>query len=78
MGNGHPGLGLASGKYHFMHDGPGEPGTHCHYLLVGLSTLPGTHMRLRDFLLFQPDFLQESTPLVHPWHEPPFQAPSAP
>ena len=36
---------------------PGEPGTQGHYLLVGLSTLSGAHMRLKDVLLFQPDFL---------------------
>jgi len=53
---------------------PGEPGTQGHYLLVGLFILSGPHMRLRDVLLFQPDFLQESMPLIHSWHEPPFQA----
>ena len=31
-------------------------------------------MRLRDIMLFQPNFLQEPMPLIHPWHEPPFQA----
>ena len=31
---------------------PGEPGTQGHYLLVGLSTLSGAHMRLRGALLF--------------------------
>ena len=31
---------------------PGEPGTHGHYLLVGLSPLSGAHMRLHDVLLF--------------------------
>ncbi len=31
---------------------PGEPGTHGHYLLVGLSPLSGAYMRLRDVLLF--------------------------
>ena len=36
---------------------PGEPSTHGHYLLVGLSTLSGPHMRLRDVLLSQPNFL---------------------
>jgi hypothetical protein len=55
---------------------PGEPGTQGHYLLVGLSTLSGAHMHLRDVLLFQPDSLQEPTPLIHPWHEPPFLAPT--
>ena len=57
---------------------PWEPGTLGHYLLVGLSTLSGAHMRLRDVLLFQPDFLQEATPLVQPWHEPTFFAHYAP
>jgi hypothetical protein len=31
---------------------PGEPGTHGHYFLVGLSSLLGAHMRLRDVLPF--------------------------
>ena len=31
---------------------PGEVGTQGHFLMVGLSTLPGAHMRLRDVLLF--------------------------
>ena len=58
---------------------PGEPGTKGHYLLGGLSALSGSHMRLRDVLLFQPDFLQEATtPFEHPWHELPFLALSAP
>ena len=35
----------------------GESGTLGHYLLVGMSTLSGANMRLRDVLLFQPDFL---------------------
>ena len=30
---------------------PGEPTTPGHYLLVGMSTLSGAHMRLRDVLL---------------------------
>ena len=55
----------------------GEPRTPGHYLLVGLSTLSGAHMLLLDILLFQPDFLLEATPLVQPWHEPPFFAPSS-
>jgi len=57
---------------------PGEPGTHGHYLMVGLSPLSCAHMRLWDVLVFQLDFLHESMPLVHPWHDPPFHAPSAP
>ena len=55
----------------------GKPARLCHYLLVGLSALSGPHMRLRDVMLFQQKFLRESMPLIHPWHEPPFQAPSA-
>ena len=31
---------------------PREPRTTGHYLLVGLSTLSGAHMRLRDVLIF--------------------------
>ena len=34
-------------------------------------------MRIRDVLLFHPAFLHESMSLIFPWHEPPFQAPSA-
>ena len=34
-----------------------EPGTQGLYFLVGMSTLSGAHMRLRDVLLFQPDFI---------------------
>ena len=33
---------------------PGGPGTHAYYLLVGLQTTSGTHMRLRDFHFTQP------------------------
>ena len=36
---------------------PGEPGTQGRYLLVGLSTFSRAHIRLRDVLIFQPDFL---------------------
>ena len=51
---------------------PGEPGTDGHCLLVGLQTAKGAHMRLRDVLLSQLDFAQES-PVTHfPWFEPPF------
>ena len=56
---------------------PKECGIEGHYLLVSLSTLSGPHMHLRDVILFQLDFHQEPTPLVHPWHEPPFHAPYA-
>ena len=37
-----------------------EPGTHGSYLLVGLSTLSHTHMRLRDILLSQPEVVHET------------------
>jgi len=56
---------------------PREHGTPGHYLLVGMSTLSGAYMRLHDVLIFQLDFLQEAMPMVQPWHEPPFSAPSA-
>jgi hypothetical protein len=56
---------------------PGETCTKSPYLLVGMSTLSGPHMRLRDVMVFQPDFLHESMRLISPWHDPPFQAPSA-
>jgi len=55
---------------------PGEPGTHEPYLMVGLSTSSGTHMRLRDLLLYQPDFVHETMPLTLPWFEPPYLAPT--
>ena len=35
----------------------GELGTLGHYLMVGLSTLSGTQMRLKDVLLHQPNSL---------------------
>jgi hypothetical protein len=55
---------------------PREPGTNGHYLLVGLQAGKGAHMRLRDILLSQPDFAQES-PVIHfPWFEPPFIPPT--
>ena len=63
---------------------PGEPGTQGHYLMVGMSTLSGAHMRLWDVLLFQPaSFKRPRGPYVvhlevHLWHEPPFMAPSTP
>ncbi len=53
----------------------GEPGTQGHYLMVGLSILSGAHMRLRDVLLLKLDVLQEATPRVQQWHEPPFFSP---
>jgi hypothetical protein len=38
----------------------GETGTQGSYLLVGLSTLSQTHLRLRDILLSQPKVVHES------------------
>ncbi len=35
-------------------------------------------MRLRDVLLWQPDYIPESPDTVTPWLEPPFAAPSVP
>ena len=55
----------------------GEPGTQGHYLMVGLSTSSGTHMRLWNVLLYQPDFVHETMPLTLPWFEPPYLAPTA-
>jgi hypothetical protein len=34
-------------------------------------------MRLRDVLLYQPDFVYEAMPLTLPWFEPPYLAPTA-
>ena len=56
---------------------PREYGIQGHYIMVGLSTLSGPHMRLRDVMLIQPDFHREPTSLLHSWHEPRFQAPSS-
>jgi hypothetical protein len=53
---------------------PGEHGTQCHYLLVGLSALYETHMRLRDVLRYKPNALHEASPLASSWHEPPYLA----
>ena len=56
---------------------PGKPITQGYFILVGLSILSGTYMRLRDVLLIQPDSIRESPSLVLPWHEPLFLALSA-
>ena len=54
----------------------GEPGPNGHYLLVGLQTAKGAHMRLREVLLSQPNFALDS-PVIHlPWLEPPFLPPT--
>jgi hypothetical protein len=55
---------------------PRELGNKGHYLLVGLFTSFGTHMRLMVVLLHKPGSLQESSPLLIPWHEPLFSAPT--
>ena len=55
---------------------PREPGTNGHHLMVGLQTAKGAHMRLREVLISQPDFVQES-PVTHlPWFKPAFLPPS--
>jgi hypothetical protein len=54
----------------------GERDTQGHNLLVGLSALSRTHMLLKDVLLRKPDSLQESPPLILPWHESPYLAPT--
>jgi len=48
------------------------------YLLVELHVAYEVHMRLRDVLLCQPDFIMENPVTTLPWLEPPFAAPSAP
>ena len=45
---------------------PREPDTQGPYLVMGLSTSSGTHMRLRNVLLYQPDFVHEAMPLTLP------------
>ncbi len=44
------------------------------YLLLGLSPAIGTHMRLRDILMSQPDAAQDSTSGPTPWYPPPYLA----
>ena len=44
---------------------------------MGLSTASGTHMRLRDVLMYQPDFTHEAMSLNLPWFEPPYLDPVA-
>jgi len=48
----------------------GETGTQGRYLLVGLSTLSQTHLRLRDILLSQPEAVHESHIQTLPWLAP--------
>jgi hypothetical protein len=54
---------------------PGDPGTHGLHLLVGLQVYYAVHMRLRDVLLCQPDYLYDSPGPISPWLEPLFAAP---
>jgi hypothetical protein len=44
------------------------------YLLLGLSPASGTHMRLKDILLSQPDAAEDSTYGPTPWDPPPYLA----
>jgi len=54
----------------------GETGTHGSYILVGLSTLSKTHLRLRDILLSQPKAVQESQIQTLLWLASPFLTPT--
>jgi hypothetical protein len=45
--------------------------------MVGLPVTSGTHMCLRDILIYQPDFAHENPVTTLPWLEPPFANPSA-
>ena len=54
----------------------GEPGTQGNYLLVGLSTLSQTHLRLRDILLSHPKVVHETSIQTLPWLAPPFLTPT--
>jgi len=56
----------------------GEPGTQGSYLMVGLSILSHTHLRLRDILLSQPKVVHESQIHTLPWLAPPFLTPTTP
>ena len=56
---------------------PGDPGTSGLHLLVGLHIRSEVHMKLRDILLCQPDYLYEGPRAISPWLEPPYAAPSA-
>jgi hypothetical protein len=57
---------------------PGEPGTTGLHLMVGLHTSMEVHVRFRDVLLWQPDYIPESPATMTPWLAPPFAAPSVP
>ncbi len=57
---------------------PGDSGTQGLHLLVGFQVSSEVHMRLRDVLLCQPDFIADNLGHITPWLEPPFAAPTAP
>ncbi len=54
----------------------GEAGTQGNYLLVGLSTLSQTHLRLRDILLSQQEVVHETQSQTLPWLAPSFLTPT--
>ena len=56
----------------------GEPGTKGSYVLVGLSTLSLTHLRLKVILLSQPKVVHETQSQTLPWLAPPFLTPTTP
>ncbi len=72
--------GLVTKEYELLQlvTAKGEAGTHGSYLLVGLSTLSHTHLRLRDVLLSQPELFAEPQYTTLPWLAPPFQTPTIP
>ncbi len=57
---------------------PWEPSTTELHLLVGLKTSMEVLMRLRDVLLWQPNYIPKSPITVTPWLESPFAAPYVP
>ena len=57
---------------------PGDPGTQGLHLLVGLHIRSEVHMKLRDVLLCQPDYLYDNQGAISPWLEPPYADPFAP
>ncbi len=72
--------GIATREYASLHivTAKGEPGTQGSYLLVGLSTLSQTHLRLRDILLSHPEVVHETQRQTLPWLAPPFLTPTTP
>ncbi len=53
---------------------PGDPSLQGLHLLVGLQVLFEVHMRLKDVLLCQLDFISDNLGTTPPWLEPPFAA----